>query len=68
VGGGYSPRGGPSVGSARDVGHARYQTVRTPYRACISCGWVVRGVSPLIWRRLLIPADTPIAGLHGGVA
>jgi Plasmid pRiA4b ORF-3-like protein len=27
---------------------------------------VVRGVSPLIWRRLLIPADTTIAGLHAG--
>ena len=25
---------------------------------------VVHGVSPLIWRRLLIPADTTIAGLH----
>ena len=25
---------------------------------------VVRGVSPLIWRRLLIPADTSIAGRH----
>ena len=25
---------------------------------------VVRGVSPLIWRRLLVPADTTIAGLH----
>ena len=25
---------------------------------------VVRGVSPLIWRRLLIPADTTIADLH----
>jgi hypothetical protein len=25
---------------------------------------VVRGVNPLIWRRLLIPADTTIAGLH----
>ena len=25
---------------------------------------VVRGVSPLIWRRLLIPADTTIASLH----
>jgi len=26
---------------------------------------MVRGVSPLIWRRLLIPADsTTIAGLH----
>ena len=25
---------------------------------------VVRGVSPLIWRRLLIPADTTIDGLH----
>ena len=24
----------------------------------------VRGVSPLIWRRLLIPADLTIAGLH----
>ena len=24
----------------------------------------MRGVSPLIWRRLLIPADTTIAGLH----
>ena len=25
---------------------------------------VVRGVSPLIWRRLLLPTDTTIAGLH----
>ena len=25
---------------------------------------VVRGVSPLIWRRLLVRADTTIAGLH----
>ena len=25
---------------------------------------VVRGVSPLIWRRLLIPAVTTVAGLH----
>ena len=25
---------------------------------------VVFGVSPLIWRRLLVPADTTIAGLH----
>jgi hypothetical protein len=25
---------------------------------------VVRGVSPLIWRRLLIPADTTVTGLH----
>jgi len=25
---------------------------------------VLRGVSPLIWRRLLIPADMTVAGLH----
>ncbi len=25
---------------------------------------VIAGVSPLIWRRLLVPADTTIAGLH----
>lgn len=25
---------------------------------------VMAGISPLIWRRLLIPADTTIAGLH----
>ncbi|MGH3846124.1 MAG: plasmid pRiA4b ORF-3 family protein [Pseudonocardiaceae bacterium] len=25
---------------------------------------VLRGISPLTWRRLLIPADTTIAGLH----
>jgi len=25
---------------------------------------VVHGVRPLIWRRLLVPADTTIAGLH----
>ena len=24
----------------------------------------MRGVSPLIWRRLLVPADTTISGLH----
>jgi hypothetical protein len=28
---------------------------------------VVRGVSPLIWRRLLVRADTTIAGLHAVV-
>jgi len=28
---------------------------------------VVRGISPLIWRRLLIPADTTIAGLHSAL-
>ena len=28
---------------------------------------VVHGVSPLIWRRLLVPADTTIAGLHAVV-
>ena len=28
---------------------------------------VVRGVSPLIWRRLLVPADATIAGLHAVV-
>jgi hypothetical protein len=25
---------------------------------------VMVGISPLIWRRLLIPPDTTIAGLH----
>lgn len=25
---------------------------------------VLRGISPLIWRRLLVPAGTTIAGLH----
>jgi len=28
---------------------------------------VVHGVSPLIWRRLLVRADTTIAGLHAVV-
>jgi hypothetical protein len=28
---------------------------------------VVRGVNPLIWRRLLIPADTTIADCTNGI-
>ncbi len=26
---------------------------------------VLKGISTLIWRRLLVPEDTTIAGLHG---
>ena len=37
-----------------------------PGAAALTCRLraVVRGISPLIWRRLLVPADTTIAGLH----
>ena len=35
-----------------------------PFPSVYQLRVVVRGVSPLIWRRLLIPADTTIAGLH----
>ena len=35
-----------------------------PFPSVYQLRVVVRGVSPLIWRRLLIPADTTIADLH----
>ena len=35
-----------------------------PFPSVYQLRVVVRGVSPLIWRRLLVPADTTIAGLH----
>ena len=35
-----------------------------PFPSVYQLRVVVRGVSPLFWRRLLIPADTTIAGLH----
>jgi hypothetical protein len=36
----------------------------SPVPAVYQLRVVVAGVSPLIWRRLLVPADTTIAGLH----
>jgi len=36
----------------------------TPAPSVYQLRVVVRGVSPLIWRRLLIPADTAVAELH----
>ena len=35
-----------------------------PLQSVYQLSVVVRGVSPLIWRRLLVRADTTIAGLH----
>src|SRR5664280_2777976 len=63
VGGGYSPRGGPSVGSARMWAMPDTRP-SAPIPSVYQLRVVVRGVSPLIWRRLLVPADTTIAGLH----
>ena len=63
VGGGYSPRGGPTVGSAR-IWAMPDTRPSAPVPSVYQLRVVVRGVSPLIWRRLLIPADTTIAGLH----
>jgi hypothetical protein len=33
-------------------------------RVILQLGAVLRGISPLIWRRLLVPSDTSIAQLH----
>jgi len=55
-------RGAVRPSAAQGCGPCQIPDRPHSYRACISC--VVRGVSPLIWRRLLIPADTTIAGLH----
>lgn len=33
-------------------------------RPCTSCAWSCERISPLIWRRLLVPGDTSFAGLH----
>ena len=35
-----------------------------PERVILQLRAVLRGISPLIWRRLLVPSDTTIAQLH----
>ncbi|MGH9066346.1 MAG: plasmid pRiA4b ORF-3 family protein [Acidimicrobiales bacterium] len=44
------------------MGHAR--TCPPPPTTIYQLRVVLRGISPLIWRRLLVPADTTLAGLH----
>lgn len=36
----------------------------TSERVILQLRAVLRGISPLIWRRLLVPSDTTIAQLH----
>src|SRR5664279_72940 len=40
---------------------------RNPPAAADQLGVIVQGVSPLIWRRLLVPGGASIAGLHAMV-
>ena len=54
---------GPSVRSAR-MGAMPDAMQPAPLPSVYQLRVVVHGVSPLIWRQLLIPADTTIAGLH----
>src|SRR5664279_230033 len=58
-----APCPGPSVRSAR-MGAMPDTMQPAPLPSLYQLRVVVRGVSPLIWRRLLLPADTTIAGLH----
>ena len=60
-----APCPGPSARSARRGMGAMPDTMQpAPLPSVYRLRVVVRGVSPLIWRRLLVPADTTIAGLH----
>ena len=61
--------GGAVPGAIRPQREARMGTMPdtmqpAPLPSVYQLRVVVRGVSPLIWRRLLIPADTTIADLH----
>src|SRR5664279_4704237 len=59
-----APCPGPSVRGAR-MGAMPDTMQPAPLPSVYQLRVVVRGVSPLIWRRrLLLPADTTIAGLH----
>jgi hypothetical protein len=58
-----APCPGPSVRSAR-MGAMPDTMQPAPLPSVYQLRVVVRGVSPLIWRRLLILADTTIADLH----
>src|SRR5664279_335770 len=61
-----APCPGPSVRGAR-MGAMPDTMQPAPLPSVYQLRVVVHGVSPLIWRRLLVRADTTIAGLHAVV-
>ena len=61
----FQAAGGSGVPGGRGPGGRRGRPPRGAHGVGTPCRWC--GISPLIWRRLLVPGETTLAGLHAVV-